>query len=66
VIHFHIAPVNFGDSPFQWVEAQRCLHWYKIPKNATLQEKSSDEVLCSRCKHLIIDLECQKKKSIAL
>jgi len=63
VIRFHIAPVNFSDSPFQWVEAQRYLHWYKLPKNVTLQEKSSDKVLCSHCKHLITDLECQKKKS---
>ena len=30
---------------------------------ATLQEKSSDEVLCSCCKRMITDLECQKKKS---
>jgi len=49
VICFHIALVNFSNSPFQRVEAQRCLRWYKLPKNATLQEKSSDEV----CVHIV-------------
>lgn len=48
-------------SPFQRVDAKGCLYWYKLPKNATLQEQASEEVLCSACKRLLSDLEHQKK-----
>ena len=63
VIRFHSKQVNLVMSPFQRVDAKGCLYWYKLPKNATLQEQASDEVLCSACKRLLSDLEHQKKRS---
>ena len=50
-------------SPFQRVHANRCLYRYKLPKNVTLQEQASDEVLCSTCRRLLSDLEHQNKRS---
>ena len=63
VFHFHSKQVNLVMSPFQRVAAKGCLYWYKLPKNATMQEQASDEVLCSACKRLVSDLEHQKKRS---
>ena len=63
VIRFHSKQVNLVMSPFQRVAAKGCLYWYKLPKNATMQEQASDEVLCSACKRLVSDLEYQKKRS---
>ena len=60
VIRFHSKQVNLVMPPFQHVDAKGCLYWYKLPKNATLQEQVSNEVLCSACKHLVSDLEHQK------
>ena len=56
--------MNLTKFPFEWVDSKGCLRWYQLPKNATKQEQSSDEVLCSFCKRLVSDLECQKRKSI--
>ena len=64
VIRFHSKQVNLTNSPFKRVDSKGCLCWYQLPKNATLLEKSSDKVLCSPCKRLVSDLECQKRKSI--
>jgi len=63
VIRFHISQVNLAEHPFQRVDSKACLRWYKLPKNATLAEQSSDEVLCSACKRLRRYLEHQKKRS---
>lgn len=62
VIRFHSKQVNLMASPFQRVDAKGCLRWYKLPKNATLKEQASHEVLCSICKRLLRDLEHLKKK----
>ena len=61
VIHFHNKQVNLTKFPFERIDSKG---WYQLPKNATLLEQSSDEVLCSSCKCLVSDLECQKRKSI--
>ena len=63
VIRFHKKQANLVESPFQRVEAIDCFRWYKLPKNATLQEQASNEVLCSACKQLLRQLEQQKKQS---
>jgi len=63
VIGFHCKQVSLSEAPFQRVESKGCLRWYKLPKNATLKEQASSEVLCSFCKRLQRDLEHQKKKS---
>lgn len=63
VIRFHSKQVNLSTTPFQRVDAKGCLRWHKLPKNATLKEQASTEVLCSFCKRLLRDLEHQKKRS---
>ena len=63
VIRFHSKQVNLSTTPFQRVDAKGCLRWYRLPKNASLKEQASSEVLCSFCKHLLRDLEHQKKRS---
>jgi len=63
VIRFHCKQVSLSEAPFQRVESKGCLHWHKLPKNATLKEQASSEVLCSFCKRLHRDLEYQKKRS---
>ena len=63
VIHFHSKQVNLSNTPFQRVDAKNCLRWHRLPKNATLKEQASSEVLCSFCKRLVRDLEYQKKRS---
>jgi len=63
VIRFHSKQVNLKKSPFERADSKGCLRWYQLPKNATFLEQSSDEVLCSPCKHLVSDVECQKRKS---
>ena len=37
---------------------------FKLPKNATIEEKGTDEVCCSLYKHLHCDLEHLRKKSL--
>lgn len=66
IIRFHIKQVNLAERPFQRVDSKRCLRWFKLPKNATLEEQSSNEALCSACKRLRRDLEHQKKRSSAV
>ena len=39
-----------------------CFWWYKLPKNAKLQEQESNEAICSACKKLLRDLEHLKKR----
>ena len=63
VIRFHCKQVSLSEAPFQRVESKGCLRWHKLPKNATLKEQASSEVLCSLCKRLQRDLEHQKKRS---
>jgi len=63
VIRFHHKQVNNSASPFQLVDALRCFRWYKLPKNAKLQQQESNEVICSACKKLLRDIEHQKKRS---
>jgi len=53
VIHFHKKHINFATSPFQRVGAVGCSLWYKLPKNATMQEQASNEVQCSAWKQLL-------------
>jgi len=47
VIRFHCKQVSLSKAPFQRVESKGCLRWHKLPKNATLKEQASSEVLCS-------------------
>ena len=54
------------ESPCQRVAAKGCLRWYKLPKNATLMEQESDEVLCSECKRLRRNLKHQKNRPSAI
>lgn len=64
VIRFHSKQVSIMEAPFQRVNAKGCLWWFKLPKNATTEEKRADEVCCSRCKRLRSDLEYQKRRSL--
>lgn len=55
--------MNITETPFQRVNAKGCLWWFKLPKNATTEEKSSNEVACSCCKRPRTDLDHQKRRS---
>jgi len=63
VIRFHSKQVSIMEASFQRVNAKGCLWWFKLPKNATVEEKGTDEVRCSFCKRLRSDLEHQKRRS---
>lgn len=42
-----------------------CLLWFKLASNATANEKASAEVRCKHCKRLVLDLECQKRRTLS-
>ena len=65
VIRYHLKSVRYSISPFQRVDSIRCALWFKLPVNASLAEKSSDEVMCSACKRLRTDLNWQLKRTQA-
>jgi len=62
VIRYHSAQVHVTELPFQRVDSNNCLKWYKQSHNATMEEKHADEVKCISCKKLIHDLERQKER----
>ena len=64
-IRFHINSVCRIEFPFARVDSVNCLHWFKLAANATAVEKSSKEVKCIHCKRLVLDLECQKRRTTA-
>lgn len=65
VIQFHIKSVRRTEFPFARVDSVNCLLWFKLAPNATASEKASAEVRCKHCKRLVLDLECQKKRSVS-
>ena len=64
VIRFHSQQVSILEIPFQRVNAKGCLWWFKLPRNATTEEKTADKVCCSCCKRLRSNLEHQKRRSL--
>ena len=62
MIRFHSGQVQVTELPFQRVDSKRCLKWFKLSHNASMEEKVADEVKCTVCKKLIHDLECQKER----
>ena len=64
VIWFHPKKVRIMETPFTQVYAKGCVKWFKLPKNATIEENTADEACCSFCKHLRRDLEHQRRKSL--
>ena len=64
-IRFHIKSVQRMEFPFARVDSVNCLLWFKLAPNATADEKSCNEVRCRHCKRLVLDLECQKRRTIA-
>jgi len=44
VIRFHKNDIKFATCPFQHVDVVGCSLWYKLPKNATMQQQASNEV----------------------
>ena len=64
-IRFHIKSVRRMEFPFTRVDSMNCLLWFKLAANATGNEKASTEVRCKSCKRLVLDLECQKRRTIS-
>ena len=64
-IRFHIKSVRRIEFPFARVDSVNCLLWFKLAANATAVEKSLKEVKCRHCKCLVLDLECQKRRTTA-
>ena len=57
--------VRYSISPFHQVDSIRCALRFKLPANASLAEKSSNEFMCSACKQLRTDLNWQLKRTQA-
>ena len=64
-IRFHIKSVQRTEFPFARVDSLNCLLWFKLAPNATADEKSRNKVRCRHCKCMVLDLECQKRRTIA-
>ena len=64
-IRFHIRSVHKTEFPFSRVDSMNCLLWFKLALNARASEKDSAEVRCKYCKRLVLDLECQKRRTIS-
>ena len=64
-IRFHIKSVHRTEFPFARVDSVNCLLWFRLALNATTSEKASAEVRCQHCKRLVLDLDCQKKRTIS-
>ena len=64
-IRFHIRSVRKTEFPFARVDSVNCLLWFKLALNARASEKDSAEVRCKYCKRLVLDLECQKRRTIS-
>ena len=62
---FHIKSVYRTDFPFARVDSVNCLLWFKLASNATASEKASAEVRCKHYKRLVLDLECQKRRTLS-
>ena len=65
VIRFHIKSVRRSEFPVARVDSVNCLQWFKLAPNATRNEKAATEVRCKSCKRLVLDLDCQKRRTIA-
>ena len=65
VIRFHIKSVRLTDFPFKRIDSINCKLLFKLAHNARMEEKLSNEVKCSPCKHLVTDLEHQKRRTEA-
>ena len=57
VIRYNHEQVNVTKAPFQRVDSRKCVLWFKLAHNASKEEKILDEVKCTMCKKLILDLE---------
>ena len=64
-IRFHTKSVRRTEFPFARVDSVNCLLWFKLASNATASEKASAEVRCKHCKRLVLDLECQKRRTLS-
>lgn len=64
-IQFHIKSLRRSEFPFTRVDSMNCLLWFKLAPNAIVNEKASMEVRCKSCKRLVLDLECQKRRTIS-
>ena len=63
VIRFHIKSVQITDFPFHRVDSINCKLLFQLARNATQSERSAQEVRCSACKRLVLDLNHQKKRT---
>jgi len=64
-IRFNIKSVRQTVEPFARVDSVNCRWWFQLASNATSEEKSAKEVLCSACKRLVTDLNCQRRRTLA-
>ena len=64
-IRFNIKNVRQAVGPIARVDSVNCRRWFQLGSNATSPEKSAREVLCSACKRLVTDLNCQRRRTLA-
>ena len=65
VIRFHIKSVRLTEFPFQRVDSVKCKLLFELARNASKEQKDSQEVRCGPCTRLVTDLEHQKRRTAA-
>ena len=65
VIRFHIKSVHLTEFTFQHVDSVRCKLLFELARNASKEQKDSEEVRCRPCARLVTDLEHQKRRTAA-
>ena len=65
VIRYHIKSVRITEFPYQRVDSNNCQLFFELSRNASKGEKDANAVKCHACKHLITDLNHQKKRTNA-
>ena len=65
-IRYDPSYVHITREPIKRIESTDCKRWFKIPRNASREEKDVSDVLCSCCKKMRNNLSRSKKREEAV